>query len=81
MFFEVRRLVVEVGRAAQDDTDGRFHVLNVVEGNGVAVETASGHRHDLAYAETMVVPASVGPYLVRALGPDRARIVKSLVTS
>ncbi|MEQ7009704.1 hypothetical protein ABN028_26370 [Actinopolymorpha sp. B17G11] len=81
MFFEVRRLVVEAGRAAQDDTDGRFHVLNVVEGNGVAVETASGHRHDLAYAETMVVPASVGPYLVRALGPDRARIVKSLVTS
>ncbi|WP_020578474.1 class I mannose-6-phosphate isomerase [Actinopolymorpha alba] len=80
MFFEVRRIGVAAGKTAEDDTGGRFHVLNVVEGDGVAVETASGRRHDLAYAETMVVPASVGAYRLRALGPHDVRVVKSLVT-
>ncbi|MCT9931290.1 class I mannose-6-phosphate isomerase [Planotetraspora sp. A-T 1434] len=77
MFFEVRRLRIDAGRAARQDTDGRFHVLNVVEGDGVVLETAEG-RHPLAYAETIVVPAAVGPYRVTA-DDQPARLVKALV--
>lgn len=79
MFFDVRRYTLEPEAVAEDDTAGRFHVLNVVEGDGVAVETVRGHRHNLAYAETLVVPAAVGAYRLRALGPRRVRVVKSLV--
>ncbi|MEZ0067333.1 mannose-6-phosphate isomerase class I [Streptacidiphilus sp. MAP12-20] len=79
MFFEVRRLQLAADAAVDDATDGRFHVINVVEGDGIALETTSGHRHVLAYAETLTIPASVGAYRVRALGTAPVRYVKALV--
>src|SRR6266511_167571 len=79
MFFEVRRVDLAADAAMDDTTDDRFHVLNVVEGEGIRLETASGHQCVLAYAETLTVPAAVGAYLVRAMGPDRVRYVKAMV--
>ena len=64
---------------ADDATDGRFHVLNVVEGEGVLLEPAGGPAHSLVYAETLVVPAAVGRYTLRPLGRGGARVVKALV--
>jgi uncharacterized protein YjlB len=79
MFFEVRRLVLGTKDTVEDDTAGRFHVLNVVEGDGVMVEPAEGTAHTLTYAETLVVPAAVGAYRVRKVGDRRVRVVKALV--
>ncbi|GAA3370977.1 class I mannose-6-phosphate isomerase [Streptomyces antimycoticus] len=79
MFFEVRRICMDGDRPAHDDTEGRFHILNVVEGTGVHLTTALGHEHTLAYAETLVVPASVGAYELRPMGTGPVRVVKSLV--
>lgn len=79
MFFEVRRLELEPGAVVEDATDDAFHVINVVEGDGVELETRDGERHVLAYAETLTVPARVGSYRVRALGPNPVRYVKALV--
>lgn len=78
MFYEVRRHTLAAGAAAADHTRGRFHVLNVVAGEGIVVETAAGDRHALSYAETLMVPAAVGAYrLVAPRGP--AKVVKALV--
>ncbi len=79
MFFEVRRVALRPGAVADDDTDGRFHVLNVVEGDGVLIEPAGAPEHSLVYAETLVVPAAVGHYAIRSLGPGPVRVVKALV--
>jgi hypothetical protein len=79
MFFEVRRLALQPGAAAADDTRGRFHVLNVVDGDGVLVETAGGPAHFLAYAETLLVPAAVGGYTLRAAGTSPVQVVKAFV--
>ncbi|MFD0291707.1 class I mannose-6-phosphate isomerase [Streptomyces sp. NPDC127061] len=79
MFFEVRRIALAPDTVADDDTDHRFHVLNVVEGDAILLETSGGHRHVLAYAETLTVPAAVGAYRVRALGGGPVRYVKALV--
>ncbi|MET0134619.1 MAG: hypothetical protein ABW215_13635 [Kibdelosporangium sp.] len=80
MFFEVRRLQVEPGATAEQDTAGRFHVLNVVEGQRVVLLTENGDEHELGYAETIVVPAAVGRYTVTGLGDRPARVVKADVT-
>lgn len=80
MFFEIRRLVVQPGAVADDCTAGRFHVLNVVEGDGILVETPDGAAHSLVYAETLVVPAAVGDYVVRPLGSGTVRVAKALVS-
>jgi hypothetical protein len=76
MFFEVRRLDLAAD-AVVDDTSDRFHVLNVVAGDAVLVETSGGHRYELAYAETLTLPASVGAYRVHGVGT--VRYVKALV--
>jgi mannose-6-phosphate isomerase class I len=79
MFFDVRRLVLAPGAAADDDASAGFHVLNVVDGGGVVIEPAGAAGHVLAYAETIVVPAAVGRYTLRAAGNRPVRVIKALV--
>ncbi|MGD0731322.1 MAG: class I mannose-6-phosphate isomerase [Terracidiphilus sp.] len=57
------------------NTRGTVHVLNLVEGEEVVVESPHGafapfHVH---YAETFVVPAAVGPYTIRPHGSTGGR--------
>ena len=54
-------------------------MLNLVAGQEAVVETAGGHTHRLAYAETMVVPAAVGRYRLRRLRGPACQVVKALV--
>ncbi len=78
MFFQVHRIELTAGATAHQDTTDRFHVLNVVAGQAVRVRTERD-EHLLSYAETMVIPASAGPYTVTALGSQPARVVKAFV--
>lgn len=79
MFFEVRRLELAPDVALADDTGDRFHVLNIVEGAGITIRTSDGVQVELAYAETIVVPAAAGAYTIRSVGADRVRVVKAHV--
>ena len=79
VFFEVRRLALREGHRAPDRTDDRFHVLNVVEGDGAVIVPAAGPSHLVNYAETIVVPAAVGSYELQSLGSGPVRVVKALV--
>jgi mannose-6-phosphate isomerase class I len=77
LFFAVDRLDFE--NEVTVETRGRFHVLNLVAGEEVAVETDRGDAHPLSYAETLVIPASVGGYrLERRRGPA-CKVVKAFV--
>lgn len=64
---ETRRYTVAPGGRARLDTAGTVNVLNLVEGEEAVVESPDGAFAPLVvhYAETFVVPASVGSYLVR----------------
>lgn len=78
-FFEVRRIVFETDECILADTEGRFHVLNVVDGTGIELETGIGSRHVLHRSETLLVPASCGPYRLRRIDGTPTRVVKALV--
>ena len=77
LFFAVHRLDFE--EVVQEDTAGRFHVLNLVAGEEIEIETAAGSMHGLAYAETIVVPASVGTYRMRRVRGGECKVVKAFV--
>ncbi len=49
------------------DTQGNLNVLNLVEGEEAIVESPTGAFAPITvhYAETFIVPAAVGPYIVR----------------
>jgi mannose-6-phosphate isomerase class I len=77
LFFAVRRL--ELDDAISDTTDGRFVVLNLVEGDEVMVRTGSGREHRLSYAETIVIPASAERFEVVRVRGGPAKLVKAFV--
>lgn len=80
MFFDVLRVVLDSSHEYSGNTEGKFHVLNVVEGEGVLLTAASGFRQRFAYAETFVIPAAVGPYSLTRIGDERVRLVKAQVS-
>ena len=81
VFLDVHRLGLDPHATAPQDTAGRFHVLNLVEGDSVSIRTlddvAVWREHPLAYAETVVIPAAVGHYEVTA--EAGARLVRAVV--
>jgi hypothetical protein len=68
-FLETRRHWF-TGRVAHDTTKDGVHVINLVEGAEVIVESPTGAFAPFVvhYAETFVVPAAVGPYTIRPHG-------------
>ena len=66
-FLETRRTWFT--KAMTHNTEGNLNVLNLVEGRAVSVESPSGAfaPFEIHYAETFIVPASVGAYTIRPL--------------
>ncbi len=77
LFFAVDRIDFE--DKASVETRGRFHVLNLVAGEEITVETVRGDSHVLAYAETLVIPASVSGYRLERRRGAACKVVKALV--
>jgi mannose-6-phosphate isomerase class I len=78
MFFEVRRFLIEPGAIVEQQTADRFHVLNVVDGEGALLRWGDAD-HPVAYAETIVVPAAVGGYRIEPVGDKPVRLVRAFV--
>jgi hypothetical protein len=64
-FIEVRRHWFS--NQAAHDTEGTVNVLNLVEGDEVEIISPTGafEPYEIHYAETFIVPAAVGPYVIR----------------
>jgi len=72
-FYDVHRL--EFDTVISRQTSNCCHVLMLVEGKSVSIETADGTIHTYAFAETFVVPAAAGSYTLTNLGNERARVI------
>lgn len=59
-FYDVRRITL--GSTLSLPTRNKFHVMSVVEGHSVTIETKNGTRRRFHYAETFVIPAAAGSF-------------------
>ncbi|MCK6471132.1 MAG: class I mannose-6-phosphate isomerase [Planctomycetes bacterium] len=76
-FYDVERY--EFITAVDVRSEDACHVLNVVEGGPVRVETSAGAGLRVNYAETFVVPAAAGSYRLVNTGLGEAKVIKAFV--
>jgi mannose-6-phosphate isomerase class I len=74
-FYEVYR--EEFEGEVELETRGSPHVLSLVEGPSVLLETAGGGRRRFDYAETFVVPAGAGSYRLVNEGETPVKVVRA----
>ncbi|MEZ4637551.1 MAG: hypothetical protein R2856_21795 [Caldilineaceae bacterium] len=72
-FYDVCRY--EFDREISAETSGSPHVMSLVEGTSVILETEQGMRRRFNYAETFVVPAAASAYRLINEGEGRAYVV------
>ncbi|GHE31642.1 class I mannose-6-phosphate isomerase [Sphingobacterium griseoflavum] len=76
-FYDVHRLEFDNDMSVQ--TRNCCHVLMLVEGVCIVVETADGSEKVLHYAETFVIPAGAKSYRLRNMDNERAKVIKAFV--
>jgi mannose-6-phosphate isomerase class I len=76
-FYDVHRL--EFSGSVEVQTGGSCHVLSLVEGRTVLLETADGSQARFNYAETFVVPAAAGHYRLTSEDGAPIKVVKTFV--
>lgn len=76
-FYDVHRFEFET--SVEANTEGSCHVMNVVEGESVTLETANGRRQQFSYAETFVIPAAARSYRLVNNGKALAKVVKTFL--
>lgn len=74
--YDVHRFVINT--QVKVNTNGKAHVLSLVEGEKIRVVTGDDSTI-FAYAETFVIPAAAGEYLIENLSQRPALVVKAFV--
>lgn len=78
-FYDVHRFEIGPGKAVAVNTEGSCHVLSLVEGQTVILETQNGLAKEFNYAETFVVPAAAESYrLVNNTG-QAIKVIKAFI--
>ncbi|MDX1535418.1 MAG: class I mannose-6-phosphate isomerase [Candidatus Spechtbacterales bacterium] len=79
IFFEISR--IEFKDYYPDETGDRFHLLTLAKGEVAEIipDKNPQKAFKIKLSETVIVPATTGPYKVRVQGDVEAHIVKSMV--
>ncbi|HEX7572134.1 MAG TPA: class I mannose-6-phosphate isomerase, partial [Bacteroidota bacterium] len=75
--YDVHRF--EFSTSVEGDTDGSCHVMNVVAGEWITLESGGGMRQQFNYAETFIVPAAAGHYRLVNGGRGPAMVVTTFL--
>lgn len=79
LYFSLRRLEFE--KAIEDNTNGIFHVLTLVDGEKVVVQSVDNPElsYTQNYLDVVVVPANMGRYVIKNLGVQPVCIHKTIL--
>lgn len=76
-YYDVHRL--EFNTEIEQQTEDGVHILMLVDGTRIEVETQDGTKTQFNYAETFIVPASAKSYRLINKGSVSAKVIKAFV--
>lgn len=79
IYFSLRRLEFE--EYIEDDTNGKFHALDLVDGEKVMIQSVDnpGRFYIQNYLDIVIVPASFGKYIIKNQGSQPVCIHKTVL--
>lgn len=79
LYYSLRRLEFE--KTIEGDTGGKFHVLSLVDGEEVLIQSLDNPElsYTQKYLDVIVVPANMGKYLIRNLGNQPVVVHKTML--
>jgi mannose-6-phosphate isomerase len=79
LYFSLRRFEFE--REIEDNTNGKFHVLTLVDGEKVKIQSTNNPElcYTQNYLDIVVVPANLGAYTVKNMGNQPVCVHKTML--
>jgi hypothetical protein len=78
-FYDVHRFEIQPGKTVEVETTGSCHVMSLVEGQTVVLETRYGLQKQFNYAETFVVPAGAERYRLTNNTDQPIKVIKAFI--
>lgn len=79
LYFSLRRLEFE--KEIEGNTEGKFHVLTLIDGEKVLVQSLDNPElsYNQNYLDVVVIPANMGRYIIKNLGNQPVCIHKTML--
>jgi mannose-6-phosphate isomerase class I len=78
-FYDVHRLEIEPGKTAALQTGASCHILSLVEGQTLLLQTEHGLEKQFNYAETFVIPAAAESYRLTNNTAQPIKVIKAFI--